>query len=85
MKIKAAVVSTMSLILVLVGLVFGLFEARLCFSICEACNNDQLGPCYFLFLFVGIIFVVTGASLFNNYRDLRKIELNMAEKSKEKK
>jgi hypothetical protein len=74
MNIKEVVVSSISLIFILIGFVFGLFEARLCLNICQSCSNDQLGPCYFLFLFVGIIFVVCGASLFNNYRDLIKMK-----------
>lgn len=72
MKIKSIVISIISLVFVSIGLVFGLFEQKLCSSICELCSQEQINPCYFLFLFVGIIFVVAGAGLFNNYNNLKK-------------
>ena len=75
MKLKSIIISLISLIFILTGLVFGLFNSKLCFNICKICSNDQLSPCYFLFLFVGIIFVVSGISLFYNFRELRKVEL----------
>ncbi len=48
---------------ILFGLIWSISEKYLCRELCQVCNNQQLSPCFFLFLFVGIIFVVIGASL----------------------
>ena len=45
------------------GILFGSINRIFCYYLCSVCNNEQLSPCFFLFLFVGIIFVVTGYSL----------------------
>jgi len=45
------------------GVLWSIFERVMCKSLCSVCTSQQLSPCFFLFLFVGIIFVVTGYSL----------------------
>ncbi len=45
------------------GILGGLLDRLLCGGLCSTCNSQQLSPCYFLFLFVGIIFVISGYSL----------------------
>lgn len=46
---------------------FGILECitdkLLCAVLCPTCNSEQLSPCFFLFLFVGIIFILCGYSL----------------------
>jgi len=44
------------------GIVWSLLSKFFCNSICNNCGVE-IKPCYFLFLFVGIIFVVNGASI----------------------
>lgn len=45
------------------GVLGGIFDRFLCRGLCSICTSQQLSPCYFLFLFVGIIFVISGYSL----------------------
>lgn len=56
---------------ILVGLVWSVFDKILCASVCEVCDESQKNPCVFLFLFVGIIFIVTGTSLVLRYTKKR--------------
>jgi len=50
-------------VFIVFGLVWSIFEKSLCSGLCEQCGTSQLQPCFFLFLFVGIIFIINGASL----------------------
>jgi hypothetical protein len=44
--------------------IFGfIFNRKICQSLCYTCSSQQLSPCFFLFLFVGIIFVISGYDL----------------------
>ena len=45
------------------GILGGITERLLCKGLCSTCNSQQLSPCFFLFLFVGIIFIISGSSL----------------------
>jgi len=50
-------------IFIAVGLIVSILDRFMCRKLCSNCTNQQLNPCFFLFLFVGIIFVVVGYSL----------------------
>lgn len=45
------------------GISGGLVDRFLCKGLCSVCTSQQLSPCFFLFLFVGIIFVISGIGL----------------------
>jgi len=45
------------------GIIGGIVDKLLCRGLCNTCSSQQLSPCFFLFLFVGIIFVISGFSL----------------------
>lgn len=45
------------------GVMWCIFDRHLCGFLCKTCTNQQLSPCFLLFLFVGIIFVIAGFSL----------------------
>lgn len=45
------------------GVIWSIFDRYLCKFLCKTCTDQQLSPCFLLFLFVGIIFVVAGFSL----------------------
>jgi len=47
----------------ILGLVWAFLNEFSCRYVCKECVSQQLYPCYFLFLFVGIIFAISGASL----------------------
>ena len=49
--------------LMIFGLVWSFIERYLCRFLCNTCTNWQLSPCFLLFLFVGIIFILVGFSL----------------------
>lgn len=51
------------LIFISFGVVGGVLDRFLCKGLCSTCTSQQLSPCFFLFLFVGIIFVISGYSL----------------------
>jgi len=48
---------------IILGLLVSYFNSSLCVGICENCSKEQLSPCFFLLLFVGIIFIISGLSL----------------------
>jgi len=48
---------------VIMGMLWCLFNKFSRTSICDSCELIEITPCYFLFLFVGIIFIVNGASI----------------------
>ena len=48
---------------VILGIGWALFNRVLCNQLCNSCKYGQLVPCYFLFIFVGIILVISGVSL----------------------
>lgn len=45
------------------GIIWAIFNKPFCRLISKTATYEQLAPCHFLFLFVGIIFIVCGASL----------------------
>ena len=47
-------------IFIAIGLITSILDSFMCRGLCSTCTNQQLNPCFFLFLFVGIIFVVVG-------------------------
>lgn len=49
--------------LIIVGIIIAGFSGGLCGSMCSYCLSYELSPCYYLFIFVGIILIVNGASL----------------------
>jgi len=46
-----------------IGLIWSLLNKCSCDYLCKTCSYEQISPCYFLFVFVGIILIVCGASL----------------------
>jgi hypothetical protein len=48
-------------------IVHGLIELFIskwsCGSLCASCSSEELKPCFFLLIFVGIIFLVVGLSI----------------------
>jgi hypothetical protein len=59
MKIKEVI----GFIFLGLGIIWSLMDKLLCSGICKSCASSELSPCYFLFLFVGIILVIDGVSL----------------------
>jgi len=47
----------------LLGVIWAFFNKFSCNQLCDSCSYEQLAPCYFLFMFVGIILVISGVSL----------------------
>jgi len=47
----------------ILGVVWSSLNDYLCTNVCKNCSFIELSPCFFLFLFVGIIFIVSGVSL----------------------
>lgn len=47
----------------ILGVVWSIFDRHSCRFLCKTCTTQQLSPCFLLFLFVGIIFVIVGFSL----------------------
>ena len=47
----------------LFGILWSWLNQYSCKALCRLCSLQQLSPCFFLFIFVGIIFTITGASL----------------------
>lgn len=67
--------------LMVFGTFWAIFDRYLCRFLCKTCSSLQLSPCFFLFLFVGIIFVVAGFSLTGIQKiSLSKIRLKDKEK-----
>jgi|APSaa5957512622_1039677.scaffolds.fasta_scaffold46025_3 hypothetical protein len=48
---------------ILFGILWCSLNKLSCTSICKDCGLLDIKPCYFLFLFVGIIFIVNGTSI----------------------
>jgi len=67
---------TIGICFVLLGLLWSIFERYLCMGLCRTCDTQQLSPCFFLFLFVGIIFIVVGASITLSTNLIEKQEKN---------
>ena len=61
------------------------FSKRSCESLCDVCGAEQLHPCFFLFLFVGIIFIISGSSLIMDYVLREDSKLKKKKGSKRKK
>jgi uncharacterized membrane protein len=48
----------------LIVLVLAIFSRNFCGRLCNNfCNGEQISSCYFLFLFVGIVFIVSASCL----------------------
>ena len=54
------IVKIIGFIFIALGLFWSILDRFMCKNLCSTCTNQQLNPCFFLFLFVGIIFVVVG-------------------------
>ena len=48
---------------IILGLIEIVISGISCRSLCTVCNSTQVKPCFFLFIFVGIIFIVSGLSI----------------------
>jgi len=59
---------------VFLGLVEMIISSKSCNALCSTCAPIQLKPCFFLFLFVGIILLVCGLSItsLNNLKFLKQ-------------
>jgi len=53
----------MGILFMIFGIIWSSLDKIICSSLCKTCGESELSPCFFLFLFVGIIFVLTGYSL----------------------
>jgi len=69
-------------IFIIFGLVWSFLNGFFCTNVCEACSFQELSPCFFLFLFVGIIFIVSGASLIVSSFQLIKVKEKKSSKKK---
>ena len=54
---------TIGICFMIFGVVWSIFDRHSCKFSCKTCTNQQLSPCFLLFLFVGIIFIIVGFSL----------------------
>ena len=68
-----------------IGLIWSLLNQCSCNYLCETCSYEQISPCYFLFVFVGIILIVCGASLlltpeFKKKRRIKKRKIKQKRK-----
>lgn len=50
-------------VFIIFGLVWSLLNKVLCKNLCVDCLYQQISPCLFLFLFVGIVMIINGSSL----------------------
>ncbi len=48
---------------IILGITWSVLDRFLCKSLCNICTYEQISPCFFLFLFVGIIFIMDGIRL----------------------
>ena len=48
---------------IILGLIETLISRISCKSLCAICTTEQLNPCFFLILFVGIIYMVCGLAI----------------------
>jgi len=66
------------------GILWSILDKFMCNRMCSVCTYKQLSPCYFLFLFVGIIFIVCGASLLltPEWKKSRKRKVGQGKKKK---
>tara|TARA_Y100000310_G_C20597078_1_gene771065 strand:- start:275 stop:496 length:222 start_codon:yes stop_codon:yes gene_type:complete len=61
---------------IIFGIIWAILDRIMCKGLCNVCTSDQLSPCFFLFLFVGVIFVIAGYSLVNmQQNNLPKVKL----------
>lgn len=63
MKEFKDLINSIGLVLIVAGLGISVLNGFLCRNLCLICSIEQLSPCFFLFLFSGILFIVSGASL----------------------
>ena len=61
-------------------IILGLIETGIsgisCKSLCRSCTAVQIKPCFFLFIFVGIILMVAGISIMSlNKQKLPEVKL----------
>lgn len=70
---RGIVIGVISIVLVLYGLIYSIFNKTFCKGICSECINTTSLNCTFIFIFVGIIFIVSGTSLYATYRDIEAI------------
>jgi len=54
------IIKIIGFIFITIGLIVSVLDKFMCTCLCSTCTNQQLNPCFFLFLFVGIIFFVAG-------------------------
>ncbi len=45
------------------GIVLSFFSRFFCADLCLICLSRQLASCFFLFIFAGIMFIISGAAL----------------------
>ena len=56
-------IKIIGLILISIGLIWAILNRFSCRLLCNLCSYQDLAPCYFLFLFVGIVLIISGTSL----------------------
>jgi len=69
---------------ILFGFFYILFNKKLCKNLCEVCISSQISECSMIFVFVGILFVVAGASLYIVHMKIEKLKTDINSKSKSK-
>jgi len=57
------ITKTVGICFMIFGVLWSIFDRHLCGFLCKTCSSQQLSPCFLLFLFVGIIFIIVGFSL----------------------
>ena len=57
------IIKIIGFVFIAIGIILGVLDRFMCKGLCSVCSSKQLSPCFFLFLFVGIIFVITGYAL----------------------
>jgi len=68
---------------IFLGVSWSILDRFMCKGLCPVCSYKQLFPCYFLFLFVGIIFIVCGLSLISMKENkLPKVKLKKHRKKR---
>ena len=56
-------INSIGFILIVGGLGISVLNNFFCRNLCVICSIEQISPCFFLFLFSGILLIVSGASL----------------------
>jgi len=67
---------------IILGLIECLISKISCSSLCRNCNSVDLKPCFFLFIFAGILLIISGFSLYlTKYKKFPKIKIKNEKRS----